>query len=87
MTDFLQRPTVGRAVHFFNTSNAPSANNGVGAGPYHAVVTQTFPDGEGNVGYVNLIVFPPFAEPFHEGSVSQNGDKGSSRYWEWPARV
>lgn len=89
----LKKPTVGRSVHFYSeaVANRPSGGgrgfNGVGAGPYAAVVTQVFTDDDGNVTYCNLKVFPPFAPPFDEGSVSEGADKCPGRYWEWPEIV
>jgi hypothetical protein len=97
----LMRASVGRIVHFYNESLATGASpnpgsagpgyNGVGAGPYAAIVTQVFSDAEGNVTYCNLKVLPPFAPPFDEGSVSEKASTitnglATSRYWEWPPR-
>jgi hypothetical protein len=73
------KPTVGRIVHFYNEALAPAANNGTGAGPYAALVTQTF-DGP----YVNLKVMP-YGESWDEGSVSEKAE-GATRYWTWPPR-
>lgn len=82
-------PTVGRIVHFYSdaVTNRDSRQpgygyNGVGAGPYPAIVTQVFPGGD----YINLKVLPPFAPPFDEGSVSEGAEKCPGRYWEWPPR-
>lgn len=75
-----RKPTVGDSVHFYEEGYSPSANNGMGAGPYAAKVTQVFDDiGDGDP-YVNLTVFPPFAAPFYEGSVKRSG----ARRYEWP---
>lgn len=79
----LMKPTVGRSVHFFNDSLDAGANNGIGAGPYAAVIVQVFSDtGDGDP-YVNLTVFPPFQTPSFEGSVKLTGP----RRWAWPERV
>jgi hypothetical protein len=92
----MTKPTVGRVVHFYsdavkaNPPGSPAWNgrgfNGQETGPYVAIVTQVFPDADGNVKYANLKVFPPFAPPFDEGSVSEGVDASPGRYWEWPPR-
>lgn len=89
----MSKPTVGRIVHFYSeaVANRPGTNpgygyNGTGAGPYMAVVTQVFPDAEGNILYANLKVLPPFSPPFDEGSVSEGAEKCAGRYWVWPPR-
>lgn len=78
----LQKPTVGRVVHFYNEAYETGANNGVGAGPYAATIVQVFDDylADGNP-YVNLKVSIPFAPDICEGSVKCDG---SSRRYEWP---
>lgn len=58
------KPSVGRIVHFF-TRTPGRQFNGVGEGPYPAIVAQVF---EGP--YVNLKVFPPMSAPWDVGSVS-----------------
>jgi hypothetical protein len=90
----MTQPSVGRVVHFFSEAVAarnpgqPSYGfNGVGAGPYPALVTQVFKDAKGAVTYLNLKVFPPFAPPFDEGSVSEGAEACPGRYWTWPAKV
>jgi len=92
----VQKPSVGRVVHFYSTSvdsrggeGSHGGFNGVGAGPYLAHVTQTFEDADGNPTYANLYVIPPFGDPFHQGSVPMKGsefDCDGTLYWEWPAR-
>ena len=89
-----QKPTVGRIVHFYSDTVAQRSAgtgtpgygfNGVGAGPYLALVTQVFEDSNGDVVYANLYVIPPFGDPFHEGSVSEGSENvGPTRYWIWP---
>lgn len=56
---------VGTPVHYY-TQIAEEQSNSAGMGPYYAVVTQVF---ESEQGYANLYVFPPFAGPYHTGSV------------------
>lgn len=81
-----RRPQVGDTIHFYTTDPTRSLN-GQKHGPYAAMVTQTW-DGP----HVNLMVFPPFGEAYHEGSVSHRNDafrsvRGTelpSRWWEWP---
>lgn len=91
------KPTVGRIVHFYdqllvgvNSKHAYNdagsqivSLNGQNAGPYPAMVIQTFQGSE----YVNLRVMA-YGGEWTEGSVSENGKHdGSARYWEWPPRV
>ncbi len=77
------KPTVGRIVHYYTDNGA--SHNGVGCGPYAAIITQVF--GEGVDAYANLKVLPPFAESFDSGSVRHKDfDGDSGRYWEWPPR-
>lgn len=79
------KPSVGRIVHFFSKQRGANGGiNGAGEGPYPAMVTQIFKSGE-DIRFVNLKVFPPFAPPFDEGSVSQQ-EETPDRYWAWPER-
>lgn len=89
------KPTIGRFVHFYSQTvadrnpNQPGYGyNGLGRGPYPALVTQLFTDGDGNITYCNLKVFPPFAPPFDEGSVAEKDSTyyQPGRFWEWPPR-
>jgi hypothetical protein len=82
-------PTVGRIVHFY-TTNTTKHFNGVGAGPYVAVITQVFPAFK----FYNLKVFPPFDEPYDFGSVMEYADAKIDAnsaepdvYWVWPPRA
>jgi hypothetical protein len=85
----LKKPYVGLPVQFHSDAvaqrrvNDHGGFNGVGAGPYAAVVTQVFTDSSGNVMFCNLKVFPPFAPPFDEGSVSEGAESCPARYWTW----
>lgn len=90
------KPTIGRIVHFYSQTVAdrnprePGRGfNGMGLGPYPAMITQVFEDGQGNVTYCNLKVLPPFSPPFDEGSVAEKDTAHyqASRYWEWPPLV
>jgi hypothetical protein len=77
------QPSVGRIVHFY-TGDVAKHFNGLGSGPYPAIVTQV------RKRYANLKVFPPFAEPYDAGSVSHVAvalEHGYSTYWEWPPKV
>jgi hypothetical protein len=74
------KATVGRIVHFYNKMLDSNANNGIGHGPYAAIVTQDFGSGP----YVNLKVLP-YGNAWDEGSVSEKTE-GATRYWEWPPR-
>jgi hypothetical protein len=79
------KPTVGRIVHFYDHTLPPGGHNGVGPGPYAAIVTQTFVDS----GYINLMVMPPEMPPFSRGSVLESPTpyRGTyDRYWVWPPR-
>lgn len=79
------KPSVGRIVHFYSKQRGSQGGiNGVGEGPYPAIVTQIFKSGE-EIRFVNLKVFPPFAVPFDEGSVSEQ-EECPDRYWAWPPR-
>lgn len=72
----LQVPKVGLAVHFFNESMGAYGKNGVGHGPYAAVIAQVSGDANDPATcYVNLTVFPPFEAPFFEGSVRLDGPR------------
>lgn len=82
-------PTIGRIVHFY-TSDTTRMSNGMGAGPYPAMVTQVFQGSPDHDTMANLKVFPPMGEPYDAGSVQEkaqadaNGHVG--RYWVWPPR-
>lgn len=77
------KPTVGRIVHFYDSSLSTIANNGTGHGPYAAVITQVFDGAK----YANLKVLP-YGNPWDEGSVSHQDDAPECpRYWVWPPRV
>jgi hypothetical protein len=91
MKQMIQKPSVGRIVHFY-VSAPELQSNGVGDGPYAAIITQVFardPSGAADIdSYVNLKVFMPFGEVRDHGSVRHkdfDGDTG--RYWVWPERV
>lgn len=81
------KPTVGRIVHFYDQSLAGKGYknevnlNGQGAGPYPAMVVQSF-DGP----YVNLVVHG-WGGDWREGSVSEQSETNNSRYWVYPPRV
>lgn len=77
-------PAVGRTVHLYDDN---LLINGVERGPYVAIITQTF--GNTPDSYANLIVFPPFGEPKHYGSVKQKDQPGYAPqcYWVQPPRV
>ena len=80
-----QSPTLGRIV-LFTPADPVSASNG--AAEYVAIIGQVFSDPDNPRPYVNLLTFPPFAEPKWEGSVQEaenGGDK--SRTWRWPPRT
>ena len=95
----LMKASVGRMVHFHAPNWADQAckpgsvgpgYNGMGAGPYAAVVTQVFTDADGNVTFCNLKVLVPFATPVDVGSVPEkdtalHSTSGQS-HWEWPPR-
>lgn len=84
-----RRPQVGDTIHFYTTDPVRAAN-GQKQGPYAAMVLQAW-----NGPYVNILVFPPFGETYHEGSVAHRNDafrsvKGTelpARWWEWPHGV
>lgn len=69
--------TPGRIV-IYRAASAEQIHNG--AETYPAIVTQVFPGSD----YANLLCLPPFAPPFHEGSVVE-GD--GPRTWAWPVKV
>ncbi len=78
------KPTVGRIVHYYTTEGAN--HNGVGPGPYAAIITQVFGGAADGV-FVNLKVLPPFAETFDSGSVRHRESAANDgRWWEWPPR-
>lgn len=89
----LKKASVGASVLFYSQTIADKnpqhpgyGYNGLGAGPYAAVVTQVFTDTDGNVTYANLKVFPPFAPPFDQGSVAERGHPYAQPglFWTWP---
>jgi hypothetical protein len=82
-------PTVGRIVHFYDqtlrgqTHHPNGTNlNGVGVGPYPAMVIQTF---GGNYPKVNLLVHG-WGGDWREGSVEMLEGIVAGRYWTWPPR-
>lgn len=82
----MAKPTIGRIVHFYSEAIGALNNgrglNGQGAGPYPAIVQQTF-DGP----YVNLKVLGWGKETWDEGSVAEGVPPGApTRYWVWPPR-
>lgn len=74
------QPTVGRIVHFY-TKDASRQFNGVGEGPYAAVIAQVHNDR-----CASLTVFPPFAAPYSAGSVMID-DVSGWQHFVWPPRV
>ena len=85
----MTKPTVGRTVHYY-TKNPTQQFNGIGEGPYAAIITQVH--GEGDNPYVSVIVFPPFAQPYTQGSIHHMADNeffrtGEINGFAWPPRV
>ena len=81
-----QIPTVGRIVHYYSHTFGPDQNNGVGPGPYAAIVTQVIPGGR----YVNLRVLLPIGGSFNSTSVEEKPESAGpsdDRYWVWPPRA
>jgi hypothetical protein len=70
-------------VHFY-TDDADLQFNGVGPGPYAAIVTQTFVGG-----VCNLRVLPPTRKAYGMGAVSHEADRPplDSCFWTWPPGV
>jgi hypothetical protein len=77
-------PSVGRIVLFY-TPDKSKHSNGIGNGPYPAIITQVV-SAEQNI--VNLKIFPPFKAPMDDGSVPLYDSVSSpERCWKWPPRV
>lgn len=77
-------PTVGRIVHYYTRITSQHAN-GVGEGPYVAVISQVFEQ----LTFSNLKVLPPFAAPYDQGSVKEKAyavEGLDMCYWTWPPR-
>lgn len=72
------KPTVGRIVHFY-TKDVGFWGNGVGEGPYAAIVTRVWSDN-----CVNLTVFPDCGNPYTLSSVTNKVDDWN--WWAWPPR-
>jgi hypothetical protein len=74
----LQVPKVGLAVHVFLTGRE---FNGAKDGPFAGVITQVCGDPLTDTDpYVNVKVFPPFADCFHEGFLKRGNAIDSRRY-------
>ena len=67
------KPSVGRIVHYY-TQVPHQQFNGMGTGPYAAIITQVH--GEGDNPYITVTVFPPFSVPYNQGSITQMTDDG-----------
>lgn len=88
------RPSIGRIVHFYNTALASHENNGIGRGPYAAIITQVFgePMTITDNPHVDLKVLTSSGD-FYATSVRQQGGEDEadrpddSRYYEEPPRV
>lgn len=78
----LMRPAVGRIVHVFIT-DPERQHNGMGAGPYAAMITQVYTDD-----CINAVVQPPGVEPWHTASILRGDELSTmSQHWRWPERV
>lgn len=88
------KATVGRIVHFYDTTLTGRQDkldgvtlvnlNGQGAGPYPALVLQSFPGGP----YINLEIHA-WGGDWTEGSIAERGSPealASTKYWTWPPR-
>lgn len=76
-----QSPSLGRVVIFTPDESRAGAN---GASEYVATIGQVWDDPTNPDSFCNLLVFPPFQEPYWVGSVQQ----GTGPYsWRWPTRV
>lgn len=76
-------PIVGCPVHYF-TDNPKEQRNGVGRGPYAAVVTQVFAND-----VCNLKILPPMGPDFDAGSVEPETAASGvprGRFWAPPRR-
>lgn len=73
--------TIGRIVHFY-TADPAKQFNANGAGPYPAIVTQTFGSDE----MANLKILPGFGPVRDEGSIhiKEGLPVPGMDYWEWP---
>lgn len=73
---------VGRIVHF----RVPAEDVTNGGNVVPAMVTQVFPNADGSVDHANLVVFRPFGDVKHYGSVLEATDDITERRWFWPPR-
>ena len=76
----MTKPTVGRVVHFY-TSQMLHQSNGLGEGPYAAIISQVHSDP-----CVSLTVFPPFIPPYSASNVMEGTAQDSGNRWCWPPR-
>jgi hypothetical protein len=88
------KPSIGRIVHFYDTSFATHEHNGTGKGPYAAIVTRVYgePMTITDNPHVDLKVLTADGD-FYATSVRQRGGEDDanhpddSRYFEEPPRV
>jgi hypothetical protein len=73
--------TVGRIVHYY-TTDASRHRDGIGQGPYAALVVRVH---DADAGVVNLRVFT--SDDFSPSSVERKRSNGQGQYWEWPPRA
>jgi hypothetical protein len=88
-----QAPTIGRIV-LFHPSHAGDGSHKVnGSEEFVAIIGQVFADPGNPRPYCNLLVMPPFAAPYWEGSVQEaelTADEATAapmRSWRWPPRA
>lgn len=86
MTRKPHAPSLGRIVLFRPSEGAKPEN---GAEEYVAIIGQVF-SAESERPYCNLLVMPPFAVPYWEGSVQEHepsAEAPQQRSWRWPPQV
>jgi hypothetical protein len=88
-----QAPTIGRIVLFSPSKQPSDAHRVNGSEEFVAIIGQVFADPGNPRPYCNLLVMPPFAAPYWEGSVQEvdpDADAETTaqqRTWRWPPRA
>lgn len=80
-------PAVGCMVHFFDPRLAVNANDGMGQGPYHAVILKITPAVDTIPVRLHLRVSRWGSDGWYSAIMNKANVGSETPYWVWPPKV